>query len=64
MQEAEVHNGGVRNKLEVMNAECKLLSCWCGNVFEDEWRWGRALSFVIPLSGGDLSVSCFRMREM
>lgn len=33
---ADVHSGGVRNKMDVVNAECKYPRSWCGNVFEDE----------------------------
>ena len=47
-----------------MNTECKLLRCWCGNVLEDEWGWGRKLWCVILLLRGDLALLCFRMREM
>lgn len=35
-----------------------------GNVFESEQRKERALWFVIFLFGDDLSLSCFKMREM
>ena len=54
----------MRTKAEVMNAEGKLLRCWCGNVFEDEWGWERKLWFVLLSLRGDLALLCFRMREM
>lgn len=54
----------MRNKVEVTKYSVQTSEKFDGNVLEDKWKWEKALQFVIFLFGDNLSVSCFRMREM